>query len=464
MNHIIKLFYSGIFPVNLLMNDLFSKKNKSFTPEEIKKHNNLDKGVWVTYKGDVYNVTNFVNSHPGGNEKLMQAAGGPVEPYWNIYQQHYNQEVIDILKPYKIGTIKGFTETEELIDPYKNDPERDEILDVKKNKPFNAEPPLNKLIENYITPNNLWFVRNHHPVPIVEPDKFTLKISSHDNNKELTLDEIKKLPSHTVISTIVCAGNRRKEFSKPVQGLMWNAGAVSTAEWKGVKLKDLIQATSETKHVHLIGIDCPYDASIPIQKALDSDTIVAYEMNGEEIPNDHGYPLRIIVPGVVGARNVKWLKEIKLSDEESYSSWQRGVAYKGFSPNVEDFNNVDPSKIDSIQCLPVTSAICKTEKIDNKLKVSGYAWSGCGRGIVRVDVSKDNGKTWLSAKILNKYEYGKAWAWTLWELEIEKPEKEMEIICRAVDDSYNIQPENKEYLWNLRGILNNSWHKEKIIN
>ena len=463
MNRVRTLLCSSSFTMNYIINDLYYKKNIEYSVEEIRIHNNKEKGIWITFKGNVYNITKFVSSHPGGSEKIMQAAGGPVEPYWNIYQQHFSKDVIQLLEPYKIGKIKGYKNQIETEDPYENEPERNEILDIKKVKPFNAEPPLENLIENYITPTDIWFVRNHHPVPEVDPDNFFLKISGHENNLELSLEEIKKLPSHKVITTIVCAGNRRKEFQKPVQGLMWDAGAVSTAEWKGVKLKDLIKIKPETKHIHLIGIDLPYDASIPIEKALEPDTIIAYEMNGKEISKDHGYPLRVIVPGVVGARNVKWIKEIKLSEEESYSSWQRGVAYKGFSPNVEDFKNIDPSKIESIQCLPVTSAICKTEKRDNKLKVSGYAWSGCGRGIVRVDISIDNGKTWLSANLLNKYEYSKAWAWTLWELDIENPEEDIEIICRAVDNSYNIQPENSSFLWNLRGILNNSWHKIKYL-
>jgi sulfite oxidase len=221
---------------------------------------------------------------------------------------------------------------------------------------------------------------------------------------------------------------------------MWDTGALSTAEWKGVKLKDLIKETDNTKHIHFIGIESPFDASIPIEKALDEDTIIAYEMNGEEIPSDHGYPLRAIVLGVVGARNVKWLNEIILSDEESYSSWQRGVAYKGFSPNVVDFKDVDPSKIETVQCLPVTSAICSSEIKKNKLIVKGYVWSGCGRGIVRVDISIDKGKNWLSANLLNKYKYNRAWAWTLWDIEIDLDAniKDIEIISRAVDNSYNI--------------------------
>lgn len=202
------------------------------------------------------------------------------------------------------------------------------------------------------------------------------------------------------------------------------------------------------------------------------DVILAYEMNGQPLPRDHGYPIRVIVPGVVGARNVKWLGRIYVSKNESDSHWQQGD-YKGFSPST-DWNNVDFSKSPAIQNMPVTSAIC-TPKAgqdvtidDGYVLVKGYAWSGGGNQIVRVDVTADGGKTWMVADLepegekLN--EYGRHWAWSLWtaKIPVDRNLKEMEIWSKAVDSNYNVQPETFENTYNLRGVLSHAYSKIKI--
>lgn len=146
-------------------------------------------------------------------------------------------------------------------------------------------------------------------------------------------------------------------------------------------------------------------------------------MNGQEIPKDHGFPVRLVAPGIVGARNVKWLSKIILSDEESHSFWQRRD-YKGFSPNV-DWSNVNFDTAPSIQELPVQSAICdpldgSTVLPDSNgfINVGGYAWSGAGRKIIRVDVSPDNGLTWITADLNQEKDslLNRTWSWTLWKV------------------------------------------------
>lgn len=221
-----------------------------------------------------------------------------------------------------------------------------------------------------------------------------------------------------------------------------------------------------------------YAASIPLAKAMDprGDVILAYEMNGQPLPRDHGFPVRIICPGIVGARNVKWLSRIAISDSESDSHWQQND-YKGFSPST-DWDNVDFSKSPAIQNMPVTSAIC-TPKSDQQIKrnlngtitVKGYAWSGGGNKIVRVDVTADNGKTWYVAKLQhgikqnedNSNINGRNWAWTLWsaEIPIVKGAKAIEVWSKAVDANYNVQPETFENTWNLRGVLSNAYSRVK---
>lgn len=313
--------------------------------------------------------------------------------------------------------------------------------------------------------------------------------------------------------TIQCAGNRRSEMSqvKNVKGLVWEKTAISTAQWTGVLLADVLahlgiseanevcaihndddsnndnceQCAAVIRHVHLEALDSDpvdgktYGASIPVSTALDprKDVLLAFEMNGEPLPRDHGYPLRAIVPGTVGARNVKFLHRIVLSAEESPNFWQQ-KDYRGFPPNV-DYDTEDYFAFagDAIQELPVQSAIVQpndgsthvitSRSSSSTIPVQGYAWSGGGRNIVRVDVSIDAGQTWTAAKLhpaAKKQRYNRAWAWTPWEIDVSVPQDaaQVEIICKAVDASYNAQPDTIAPIWNMRGMLNNAWHRVRV--
>jgi sulfite oxidase len=215
-----------------------------------------------------------------------------------------------------------------------------------------------------------------------------------------------------------------------------------------------------------------YGASIPLWKALDKrgDVILAYEMNGVPIPPDHGFPIRVIVPGVVGARNVKWLGRVIVSEKESDSHWQQND-YKGFSPST-DWDTVDFTKSPAIQELPVISAICKpldgqtVQVEDGTVLVKGYAWSGGGQKIIRVDVTTDGGNTWHVANLdhQDSSEPPQHWSWTLWSVRVPiKPgTTNVEIWAKAVDSCYNTQPENFKNIWNLRGVLSNAYHRVAI--
>jgi sulfite oxidase len=475
--------------------------NKVFSRAEVAKHKTQKDGIWVTYKNVVYDITDFVEQHPGGEQRIMLAAGGSVEPFWNLYRQHFgNKQVQEHLQKYQIGVLSDKEEkiVYDTSDPYASDPKRHAALLVHNEKPFNAETPVS-LISNdtYITPNELWYVRHHHPVPVVEPKEYRLVIEGKGITSpvSLTLDDLKTLfKKRTVVATMQCGGNRRGAYNEieKTSGLAWQTGAISTAVWGGVLLRDVLEFAGVNvddaedehgiEHVHMYPLDPPYDASIPVEKATHKrgDVLLAYEMNGTELPREHGYPLRSVVPGHIGARQVKWLTKIVTSEQESPSVWQQNVQYKGFSPNVKSFKNVDPSKVLSCQEMPVQSAIVEpgnssyTISIDDDdIDLSGYAWSGGGRPIVRVDVSADNGKTWVTAELGKGSEQkrGRAWAWTLWKAtipltaELKKLGKEngkIQLVCKAVDGSYNQQPENAHTLWNRRGILNNSWHRVDV--
>lgn len=456
--------------------------------DEILKHNSLNAGVWVTYGIGVYDITKFVPKHPGSKDIIMMAAGSAIDPFWNVYKQHETKEIFKLLETFRIGNIMPEDDAgvADLGSPWAMEPKRNKILKPASQKPFNAEPPVQILVQNYLTPNDIFYVRNHLPVPNLDEKSYELEVTVDGSQKSkiYKLEDIKKLPKHTVTAAIMCAGNRRSEMheAKEVKGLSWGAGVIGNAKWTGAKLSDVLQdigvKSNETQHVILEGYDIdptsnPYGASIPLSKAMDErgDVILAYEMNDEPLNRDHGYPLRVIVPGVVGARNVKWIGRICVSDKESSSHWQQND-YKGFSPST-DWDNVDFTKSPAIQNLPVNSAIClpicnENIKVENGfITVKGYAWSGGGNKIIRIDLTTDQGKNWHVANIDENdlsAPAGRHYSWTLWsaKLPVDKELKEIEIWSKAVDSNYNVQPENVKNIWNLRGVLSNAYHRVKV--
>ncbi|XP_039283083.1 sulfite oxidase, mitochondrial, partial [Nilaparvata lugens] len=459
-----------------------------YSLKDVSQHCSKKDEIWVTYKQGVYNITAFIDAHPGG-DKIMMAAGGSVEPFWLMYGVHKQPEILEMLEKYRIGNLsmeESLESTRDMEDPYGLEPKRHPSLKINSHKPFNAEPPPSLLADSFITPVELFYVRNHLPVPVVDVSAWRLTIEGVGfKSIELSMDQIKKFPKHTVTTSIQCAGNRRSEMSKikKVKGLDWGTAAIGNATFSGARLYDVLRAAGlkedeiKAQHVQFEGLDTdpanvPYAASIPIEKAMDprGDVLLAYEMNGAPLSRDHGFPLRAVVPGVAGARNVKWLGAIYVSEEESSSHWQQND-YKGFSPST-DWDTVDFTKSPAIQQLPVTSAICEPSENEEvavkngKITVKGYASSGGGNKIVRVDVTADCGQTWHVAELINP-ENNKPphhWAWSLWQVDIpvSKGQKQMELWVKAVDSSYNTQPESFKNIWNLRGVLSNAYHRINI--
>lgn len=528
----------GLLTISVDNKDKNDDKIKTYTLKEVSQHTSLEKGVWTVYKNKVYDITSFVPHHPGGPEIIMSGAGGDIESLWQMYEFHKGPEVQELLSRYYIGDLdeRDVVELERLkcqtdnmieSDPYSSDPKRSEILNVLSQKPFNAETPSKVLIGNRLTPNDIFFVRNHLPVPNVDDIqdyKLSICIGTDSAEDDLiqviefSYEQLRTLfTPHTVESVVQCSGNRRSDLKKlkEIKGLDWQVGAIGNAKWTGARLVDVldyiekqkpefVQKIKFFKHLQMEGLDCDssgqtYKASISSDVALDDkrEVLLAYEMNGQVLNRDHGFPIRLIVPGVTGARNVKWLSRLTLSHEESSGHWQQND-YKSFSPNVDMFN-LDYNKSISIQEMPVQSAICSPEngdivKLINERKdgkqlsyipVRGYAYSGGGKMIIRVDISIDNGSSWTTAEleedvcvngnnyVNEKYEKrNQSYNWTRWCAKVEiddkklsnilKNENKVEILCRAFDSAYNSQPERPETVWNVRGVVNNSWHKIKV--
>jgi len=461
-----------------------------YTRAEVALHKTMENRVWVTYKNGVYDITEFIANHPGGKDKILLAAGKNIEPFWRIYQQHESRSTaVGLLESMRIGDVADPLPIADLgSDPYDTDPnDRHPGLIFHNNKPCSAEVPCELVMDNWLTPIPVWFIRNHHPVPVVDPIKYRLHVEGVGTKPvSLTLEDLKtRFSKREVTATLQCGGNRRSELDKIAQtsGIPWGSGAMSNAKWGGVYLREVLMHcagislegldSSGAKHVVCHGMD-DMQASIPIDKALSpfGDVLLAYEMNGEPLPAEHGYPVRMIVPGVVGVRNVKWASRIRVSLEEAEGPWQRGIAYKGFSPMQKDCTGVDVEKMLSMQEMPVQSSIVSpkegsTTELDD-IEVKGWAWSGGGRSIVRVDVSVDDGVTWTTAELGEGATQNptRAWAWTFWEATVEIPEelkgKEVTVLCRAVDSSYSSQPENPGPIWNLRGLNCNCWHRVRV--
>lgn len=365
-----------------------------FSKAEVAKHASLEDGsVWVIFRGGVYDITEFIKNHPGGVDKILSAAGQSVEPFWSLYRQHVQpasakgappvpkDHVQEILAPLQIGWLDpaeaaAAAATRSDDDPYRHEPDRHPALKVHSETPCSAETPAHLLGDAYLTPNALWYVRNHHPVPPLSEKTFTLEVCEDDATdtakaatkaatatgapastastsastpRSYTLAQLRAMPRTTITASLQCGGNRRSELNtvRKTSGLAWGLGAMSTAQFTGVRLRDVlldagVVGDGRAAHVQFEGVDGT-KASIPIEKAIaqHGDVLLAYEMNGEELPPDHGYPLRVIVPGHVGVRNIKWVKRIVASREEADGVWQRGMAYKAFGPDVTSLDGID---------------------------------------------------------------------------------------------------------------------------
>jgi sulfite oxidase len=203
-----------------------------------------------------------------------------------------------------------------------------------------------------------------------------------------------------------------------------------------------------------------FGGSIPLAKALSPEVLIAYAMNGEPLTPEHGYPLRVVVPGYIGARSVKWLTRLIVQDAPSDNYFQQND-YR-LLPVDTDLADADFGSGVMLGELPVNSAILSpadgAEVPSGPLLVQGYAVVGGGRTISRVDVSADGGRRWVTAQV----DRGGPWAWALWKAEIEVAPGPVEIVVRAFDSAAQAQPERLETVWNCKGYMNNAWHRVAV--
>lgn len=320
----------------------------------------------------------------------------------------------------------------------------------------------------YLVPNDLFFVRDHTRTPRLDVATWRLQVSGTGVARplELTYDDLLAMPALSVIRYVECAGNGRSFFhtayGKKAQGTQWKLGAIGVAEWTGVPLGVILDRAGlkrTAKDVMVEGLDdLKVRRPISVAKALADDTLLVYAMNGDTLPPDHGFPVRLLTPGWIGVANIKWVGRIEVSEEALFSHW-----------NTETYVLLGP---DYRPMPPANGPILTTQSPKSALElpqeaqldagahlIKGRAWSPEGK-IARVDYSLDQGHTWHPARL---QEPNIAAAWVRWDFPWEAKPGTYTITVKATDTAGNTQPDNVP--WNEQGYLYNAviHHPVKVV-
>jgi len=326
---------------------------------------------------------------------------------------------------------------------------------VRSKEPLNLEMPF-ETVESFITPTKSFYVRTHFPIPDVDRDAWWLHVEGEvEKPFAVNYEELLKLESLTVPVTLECAGNNRNFLEPKVKGVQWELGAVGTAEWTGVPLSVLLNRAvvrSNAREVILEGADhgmlddpksppggLRFSRSVPLDKAR-RDVLLAYRMNGNDVPPEHGFPVRAIVPGWYAMASIKWLQRILVTDQPfagyyqtlDYAYWKRRGDIAELSPVAELQVKAEIAKPAQGDKVPVNSTV----------RIHGAAWASDGE-IVRVEVSTDGGSTWKEATLLAE---SKPNAWRFWEFNWKTPTApgKQTLVARATDSLGRTQPAHRD--------------------
>src|SRR5213595_217559 len=323
---------------------------------------------------------------------------------------------------------------------------------VHSTAPLNVEMPF-ETVDTFVTPTKSFYVRTHFPIPKIERDAWWLHVEGEvERPFVINYEELVKLESRTIPVTLECAGNNRDFLEPKVKGVQWGLGAVGTAEWTGVPLSALLDRAvikSTAREVIFEGADhgmladpksppgeLKFARSIPLEKAC-RDVLLAYKMNGEDLPPEHGFPVRAIVPGWYAMASVKWLQRIVVADRPftgyyqtidyaywqrtNYAHWQRGEQLAELTPLTEMQVKAQIAHPAEGEIVPANTSV----------RVQGAAWA-CDAEITKVDLSTDGGATWNDAKLLGESTLN---AWRLWQFDWQTPSQagKHTLMARAAD-------------------------------
>lgn len=334
-------------------------------------------------------------------------------------------------------------------------------LIVRSARPLDLETPGAALADEF-TRNDLFFVRSHFGAPLLDARSWRLRIEGMvDAPLELTLDQLRSLPGASVPAVLQCAGNGRALFKPRVAGAQWERGAVGQAQWRGVRLADVLAKAGVregARFVTFIPGDHPlaeavpaFHRSIPLEKAR-KDVLLAWEMNHQRLSPLHGAPLRAVVPGWAGDHWVKWLRGIRVEEKEDQGFYMQ-TGYK--MPTEPLAPGGTPKQVASLTALPVKSLIARPLEgavvRAGEVMVQGMAFSGNG-AVTRVELSSDDGATWQEATVSPSRAAG---SWQPWKVRWRAQPGHYALRARATDSTGEVQP--AEPRWNPGGYLYNAW-------
>ncbi len=350
--------------------------------------------------------------------------------------------------------------------------EKKESMIVRSRRYLDLEMPA-CLIDSWLTPVKHFYVRSHFVnagEPRVEIENWRLKVTGEvERSLELSFADLEKFESASVVNTMECAGNGRWFYRPRVPGIQWQRGAVGNAEFAGPRLRPVLERAGlkpGAKHVALKGLDRPpgnvpeFVRSIPIEKAMHPDTLLATKMNGRPLTVEHGFPTRALVPGWLGAASVKWLAEVRVLDRPFEGPFMKPGYCLPKRP-VSPEEDITPDEMAVITALPVKSIIAQPGdgarlKL-GPIRIGGAAWAG-EADIARVDISTDKGRTWGPARLgRNQAPY----AWRLWEFRWHAQTSGAYVLMsRATDTRGRTQPAAPP--WNPSGYLWNGFDRVEI--
>jgi DMSO/TMAO reductase YedYZ molybdopterin-dependent catalytic subunit len=343
-------------------------------------------------------------------------------------------------------------------------------LIVRSFRFVDLESPV-QYFDTWLTPVPRFFVRNHmHEPSELDASDWRLTVGGEvEKPVTLSLAELSKLETHSVVNTLECAGNGRGLQRPQVPGVQWGKGAVGTARFSGPRLRDVLQRAgvkTTGKHVMFRGLDevpgkvPPFIRSIPIEKALDGDTLIATQMNGSPLTKHHGFPARALVPGWIGAASCKWLTEVKVLEAEFVGNFMSS-GYRLPNQPVKPGEAVKPEDTHPVTALSVKSVIAGPFDGSNakagRVIVHGAAWAG-EADIVKVEVSTDAGASWSPAKLGRERAH---YAWRLWSFDWKAGKGGDYVVqSRATDSQGRTQPASA--VWNPSGYLYNAVDQVKV--
>jgi DMSO/TMAO reductase YedYZ molybdopterin-dependent catalytic subunit len=348
-----------------------------------------------------------------------------------------------------------------------------DYLIVHVARPLDAETPV-KEFASYLTPNSRFFVRSHFgppPAELLSDLNWRLNVGGMvERPLTFTLKKLKQFQEVTLTAVVQCSGNGRASHRPKTPGVQWDRGAVGNARWTGVRLRDVLTKAGlrmNSRHVQFQGADRsvattvpPFVRSIPFEKALHPDTILAYQMNGRPLPLLHGAPLRVITPGWMADSCIKWLTDITVSQDEAQGYYMQ-TAYRHPTRPVMPGEAIAAGDLKPVEAMIVKSLIAQPQEGETigsgPVTIQGVAWSGEAT-VVKVEVSTDAGKRWEVARLVGE---NVPYAWRQWQY-VWKPKAagSTTILCRATDAQGDTQPESSS--WNPSGFLWNGWDRISV--